>query len=193
GSPERNEDHRCLFDLVGAGLNLAVLSRNLLRFLCQQAGSFVAYVIAFMMLWIVWRQHHVLFDKIEGLSPRLIGWHFPLLLLIGFLPYPTTVLGHHTDNPAAAAIYALAVGALLICRSAVQSQALKDGLLREDVDVDRFRVDSRVSWIVACYFLATVALVWWTPWVIVAWLGANVLGAVIPRLLADRSEADGTT
>jgi uncharacterized membrane protein len=166
---------------VGHGVDKVEASRHLLVFLYHQTSSFIAYLLAFWMLWIVWRQHHRLFDRIEGLSPRMLGWHFPLLLLIGFLPYATTVFGHHNDNPAAALLFALTVGGLLVSRSAVQSLALRDGLLREDMDTERFRGDARTSWVVAIYFLAVTPLVWWTPWVEFAWFGANLVGTLAHR------------
>jgi uncharacterized membrane protein len=166
---------------VGAGVGKAEAGRNLVHFLNEQTGSFVAYALAFWTLWIVWRQHHVLFDRIDRLSPALVRWHLPLLLLIGFLPYPTTVFGHHTDNPAAAALYALSVGALLICRSGVQSQAVRDGLIRAGTAPDGYRVERRTSWIIAWYFLATALLSWWTPWIVAAWVAGPVLSAVLKR------------
>jgi len=156
-------------------------SRNLLEFLYGETSSFIAFLLAFFMLWIVWRQHHRLFDRIEGLSPKMVGWHFPMLLLIGFLPYPTTVFGHHSDNPAAALLFGVSVGGLLVCRSAVQSRALADGLLRPDVDLAQFRRDARISWAVTVYFLVVSTLAWWTPWVEPAWFGANLLGSVLHR------------
>lgn len=164
---------------VSSHLSKAGAAGNLVKFLYEQAGSFIAYVLAFYILWVVWRQHHTLLDRIDRLSPRLVGLHFPLLLLIGFLPYPTTVFGHHTDNPAAALLYSLCVSGLLVCRSTVQSRALRDGLLRPGVDEVRVRAETRTSWVVTWYFVATTVLSWWTPWVMIAWFGASLLGSVL--------------
>ena len=68
---------------VGDGVSKAEAAGNLLRFLWDQEGSFIAYVLAFYVLWNAWRGHHVLFDRIGRLSPGMLGWHLPLLLLIG--------------------------------------------------------------------------------------------------------------
>ena len=153
----------------------------MLTFFREGTGSFVAYVLAFYTLWNVWRQHHRLFDQIDRLSPGMVRWHFPLLLLIGFLPFPTTVFGNHTENPTAAALYSLAVGGLMMCRAGVQSQALRDGLLRDDVDVAEFRERKRTAWVIAWYMTATVLLSWWTPWIIIDWFAVPVLAAVLHR------------
>jgi uncharacterized membrane protein len=166
---------------VGDGVSKARAAENLWRFLVDQTGSFVAYFLAFYLLWIVWRQHHALFDRIQRLSPAMVAWHFPLLLLIGFLPYSTTVLGHHFDNPAAALLYALTVGLLLASRSAVRSRALRDGVLHDHVDLAEQRRGTRTSWWVTAYWFATLPLVWWTPLAAVAWFGTSVVGAGLDR------------
>jgi uncharacterized membrane protein len=175
--------------IVGDGVSKAEAARNLLSFLYDQTGSFVAYLLAFFLLWIAWRQHHRLFDRIDRLSPRMITWHFPMLLLIGFLPYPTTVFGNHTDNPAAALLYVLGVGGLLFCRAGLLSQALRDGVPRDGTDLTAFRAEAQVSWIVTAYWIATVLVVWWTPWVIAAWLVSPVLGSILGRRNDRRASA----
>ena len=126
-------------------------------------------------------EHHQLLDRVDRLSPGLIRLHFPLLLLVGFVPYATTVYDHNTFNPAAAGFFTVVVAALLVVRSAVQSRALSDGLLRDDVDRDAYRKDARTSWIVAWYFLATVTLCWFTPWLTFLWFGAPVVGSIVGR------------
>ncbi len=172
---------------VGDGVGKAEAAEHLLHFLYQQLASYYAYALAFFMLWILWREHHTLFDRLDRLSPRLVGLHFPLLLLIGFMPYVTSINGHHPGNPAAAALFVLGFGALLICRSALQSRAFKDGLLTDDVDLTAYRIDARVSWIVTGYWLATLLLCWWTPWVGIAWGLTSPIASILGRWRTRRS------
>ncbi|WP_436532501.1 TMEM175 family protein [Actinoplanes sp. HUAS TT8] len=167
------------FDAAEVGR--AEAARNLLHFLYEQIPSFSAYLLAFYILWIVWRQHHQLLDRVERLSPGLIRLHFPLLLLVGLLPYATTVYDHNTFNPAAAGLFTVAVATLLLVRSGIQGRALKDDLLHEDVDRTAYRRDVRVSWTVAWYFLATLLFCWFTPWLTFLWFGAPLLGSILGR------------
>ena len=166
---------------VGDGVGKAEATGHLLRFLWAQNSSFVAYVLAFYLLWNAWRTHHRLFDRIDRLSPGLVRWHFPFLLVIGFLPYPTAVYGDHASNPGAAMLYIAVVGTMLTVRAGLQYQAGRDDLLRPGVDRAAFRRDNRISWTVAGYWLSTLALAWWTPWVIIAWVGSPVLAEVMKR------------
>lgn len=166
---------------VGDGLGKSEAAGNLLHFFGGEIGSLVAYLLAFLMLWITWRQHHQLFDRIARLSPRMVSWHFPFLLLIGFLPFPTTIFGNHTSNPVAALLFTVTVAALRICWSGLQSQALRDQVLRPHVDVAEVRASSRAAWIVSWYWVATTLLAWWTPWIIAAWSFSPLLAEIVHR------------
>jgi TMEM175 potassium channel family protein len=162
---------------VGDGVTKTQAFEKLWHFLVAQHNAFYAYILAFFILWIVWRQHHVLFDQLDRLSVRMIGWHFPLLLMAAFLPYATTVMGHYPDNPLSALLLGLVVGVLLVCRSAIQSRAARDHALLPQVDMHRYLAEARVSWIVTGYWALTVLLVWWTPWVEIAWFLTGVVGS----------------
>jgi uncharacterized membrane protein len=174
---------------VGNGVTKAQAVARLWHYLVAQHSAYYAYLLAFFMIWIVWRQHHALFDQIRRLSPAMIGLHFPLLLLAAFLPYATTVMGHYPDNPLAALLLGLVVGALLAARSALQSRAARDGVLRPEVDLRRYQADAAVSWIVTAYWAATLLLVWWTPWVEIPWFLTPAVGA-IARFASRRPAAD---
>ena len=164
---------------VGDGISKAEAAGNLLHFFGGELGSLVAYLLAFLMLWITWRQHHQLFDRIERLSPRMVTWHFPFLLLIGFLPFPTTIFGNHTSNPTAALLFTASVAALRIAWSGLQSQALRDAVLRPHVNVAEVRASARTAWVVSFYWVAAAALAWWTPWIIVVWSFSPILGGIL--------------
>ena len=96
---------------------------NLWHFLYHQHQALYAYVLAFFILWIVWRQHHEMFDQFDRITPAMVGWHFPLLLFAAFLPYSTSIIGQYGDNPVAALLYGGNVFVILLSRSLVQREA----------------------------------------------------------------------
>jgi uncharacterized membrane protein len=163
---------------VGAGVSKSQAFDRLWDFLVAQHNAYYAYLLAFSMLWIVWRQHHVLFDQVSALSGAMVGWHFPLLLLAAFLPYATTVMGDFHDNPMAALLLWFAVWGLLLSRSLIQTMAWRDHVLLPQVDKEHFRASLIVSWVVVGYWTLTLALVWWTPWVEIAWFFTVPVGTV---------------
>jgi uncharacterized membrane protein len=173
----------------GDGVTKSQAVARLWHFLVAQHNAYYAYLLAFFMLWIVWRQHHALFDQIDRVSAPMIGLHFPLLLVAAFLPYATTVMGHYPDNPLAALILGLVVGVLLAVRSALQSRADRDGVLRPEVDLRRYQADALVSWIVTGYWAATLLLVWWTPWVEIPWFLTPAVGTIARLAIRRRAPA----
>ena len=172
---------------AGGGVSKTQAVDRLWRFLVAQHSAFYAYILAFFILWIVWRQHHLLLDQVAEVSVWMIGLHFPLLLLTAFLPYAATVMGHYPANPLAALLFGLVVGALLVCRSAVQSQAGRDDVLLPEVDKRRYQADVTVSWIVTGYWVLTLALVWWTPWVQIPWILTPAVAYLANQVVTRRS------
>jgi len=178
-----------MFD-VGDGVAKTEAVRRLWNFFAAQNGAFVAYLLAFFILWVVWREHHTLMDKVGRLSAPMIGLHFPLLLLVAFLPYPTAIIGHYPDNPLAATLYTLAVGGVLLCRTLIQVRADRDDVLLPGVDREAFRTEVTVSIVTTAYWFATLALVWWTPWVLIAWFATSPVARLSQWVLARRPTAE---
>jgi uncharacterized membrane protein len=173
----------------GDGVSKTEAVSRLWHFIAHQGSSFFAYVLAFYILWIVWREHHRLFDQVSEMSRAMIGLHFPLLLLAAFLPYPTTVIGHYASNPVAAFGFTLAVGGLLLCRTLIHMRALRDNVLLPDVDRQKFQAEVTVSFIVTAYWLATLVLAWWAPWVLIAWTLTSLVAEIARRTVTRRAEA----
>jgi uncharacterized membrane protein len=169
----------------GPGHTKAEAFDHLAHFLGSQWDAFYAYFLTFLILWIVWRQHHRMFDQFSRVTPRMVGWHFPLLLFAAFLPYASSTYGHYADNPMAALLYGVVVAAVLFCRSAIQAEGLRDGVLIEGADREDYQAEVLVSWITTGYWVLTLALVWWTPWAGIPWLltslFANLVRSVVHR------------
>jgi uncharacterized membrane protein len=172
---------------IGDGVSKQQAFHNLWNFLYSQHQALYAYLLAFGILWIVWRQHHSLFDQYDRITTAMVQWHFPLLLFAAFLPYSTSVLGSYGDNPMAALLYGVNVAVILLCRSLVQGAALRGGVLVPGANRDRYRRETIVSWAVVAYWTATLAFVWWAPWSEIPWFFASAV-ASMARWILDRRQ-----
>jgi uncharacterized membrane protein len=175
---------------TGDGVSKSEAVHRLAHFLGQQAGAFYAYFLAFYLIWIVWRQHHTLFDQVRRMSAGMVALHFPLLLLAAFLPYATTVLGHYQDNPLAALMFGLNVGLLLASRAAIQTLAARDEeILHPETDRRQYHVSIVVAWAVIVYWALTLLFVWWAPWAQIPWAFTGLVGTLVHRIYrgGDRS------
>jgi uncharacterized membrane protein len=168
---------------VGNGVSKSEAFDRLGHFLAGQWESFYAYFLTFLILWIVWRQHHRLFDQFSRATPRMVAWHFPLLLLAAFLPYASSTYGHYSYNPMAALLYGGVVTAVLFCRTAIQAEGLRSGVLIDEADRQDYRAEVIVSGIATGYWVLTLALVWWTPWVGIPWFFSTFVAALARRFV----------
>jgi TMEM175 potassium channel family protein len=63
------------------------------RSLANSWPDFAAYVVSFVIIGIMWLNHHAVFVRIETVDRAFTYLNFLLLMTITFLPYPTGVFG----------------------------------------------------------------------------------------------------
>jgi uncharacterized membrane protein len=174
---------------IGHGVSKQQAFANLWDFLWGQHQALYAYLLAFGLLWIVWRQHHSLFDQYDRITTAMVQWHFPLLLFAAFLPYSTSVLGSYGDNPLAALLFGVNVAVILLSRTMVQRAALTGGVLIPGADVDQYRRETMASWVVVVFWTATLPFVWWAPWSEISWFFASAVAALARVVINRRQHA----
>lgn len=67
--------------------------------LLKQWPSFVAFIISFAFIGIMWINHHRLFTHIRRSNNPLMILNLLLLLGVSAVPYPTAVLAQHLGQP----------------------------------------------------------------------------------------------
>ena len=71
--------------------------------------KYAAYVVSFVIIGIIWVNHHQIFERITAVDRPLLFLNLLLLLTVAFLPFPTALLGEYIrkgDNAhIAAAVY----------------------------------------------------------------------------------------
>ena len=87
-----------------------VKNGSLLDALLHQWPSYIAFVISFVVIGIMWVSHHSMFEKIARVDRGLLFVNLTLLLGIAFLPFPTGLLADYVreggqNSHIAAAIY----------------------------------------------------------------------------------------
>jgi uncharacterized membrane protein len=61
--------------------------------------SYVGYVISFVIIGIMWANHHNLMKLIDRIDHGFIVLTLLLLMCIAFLPFPTAVMAEHLADP----------------------------------------------------------------------------------------------
>jgi uncharacterized membrane protein len=78
--------------------------------------KYLSYFLSFVAIAVFWSVHHSIFRPIRSYDRVLLYLNFLFLMLVAFLPSPTSLLGEYGDHQLPVAIYAatLAVGRLLL-------------------------------------------------------------------------------
>jgi TMEM175 potassium channel family protein len=85
-------------------------SESLWSALGEQWPSYAAYVVSFLVIGIIWANHHTVFTLIVTVDRMLLFLNLLMLLVVAALPWPTALLAEYLDaggpnSHIAAAVY----------------------------------------------------------------------------------------
>jgi uncharacterized membrane protein len=112
---------------------------HLADYLRHQWPSYLAYLVSFMIVGIIWVNHHTVFGKVRLVDRRVLFANLALLLVVSAIPFPTRLISEYltagTDAHLAAAIYSATMLAMGLAYSMLWLAVTRDAaLLHEHVD-----------------------------------------------------------
>ncbi len=84
------------------------LNGSLLLALARQWPTFLAYLLSFATILVMWINHHNLISRVRRTTQAFLFLNGLLLLFIAFVPFPTALLADYIEHPdawVAASIY----------------------------------------------------------------------------------------
>ena len=110
--------------------------------LLKQWPVYVAYVLSFLQVGVVWANHHTMFHHIRRSDHVLLVCNLLLLLCVAVLPFTTALLAEYArageaELRLAALIYSAALAGAGIFFSAIWQHALRAGLVDARADPHR--------------------------------------------------------
>jgi uncharacterized membrane protein len=96
-------------------LELRAPSQPTLSALAKVAPVFVSYGLSFLVVAIMWVNHHHLIHAVQAVTARLLWTNIYLLFWMSLIPFVTDYLGKNYHEPMAVALYGLD---LALCASA---------------------------------------------------------------------------
>lgn len=112
---------------------VAESSGGLLRALAAQWPSFLSYLISFVTVGIMWINHHAMFQYIRRTDRQMLLLHIVFLLLVSFVPYPTSLVAAFAataEARTAALIYGGVFTAIALAYNAIWWYGIRDENLR---------------------------------------------------------------
>jgi len=169
----------------------ADLGRQLLR----QWPSYVAYVISFAFIGIMWINHHRLFTHIKRFDHLLMVFNLLLLLGITWVPYPTAVLAQHwgySGQKAAALLYQGTYFVIAVFFNILWRHANRAHLFGQDFDSSATERISKRYAVGLISYLICIALVWVSvPASLLGNVALAVFFAVPPKFVIGRGTGEG--
>jgi uncharacterized membrane protein len=98
-----------ILDVKVPHLGVDASERALLAELARQWKSYVAYLMSFAVILVMWVNHHRIFTLVRATDQPILFWNGLLLMCISIVPFPTSLLAEYSMTPAAktgAAVYA---------------------------------------------------------------------------------------
>lgn len=144
---------------------------GLWRALGAQWPSYCAYLVSFMVIGIIWVNHHGVFDRARAVDRPVLFANLALLLLVSVLPFPTRLVSEFLtrgdDAKAALAVYSSVMVLIGWAYSALwlvlTRETEGEGLLHARLDRVAHRAAIRRFGLGSVAYLATVGLSFVTP------------------------------
>ncbi len=138
--------------------------RSLLSALGAEWPSYLAYVVSFLVIGIIWVNHHAMFTRVRRVDRWVLFANLALLLVVSAIPFPTRLLAEYLTAPGpdshiAAAVYSATMLVMSLACSGLWLAVTRDAaLLHEDVDPAASRAAIRRFGAGTVVYAATIGL-----------------------------------
>lgn len=88
-------------------LQLTMPAQPTLPALLRQAPIFLSYGLSFLLVAIMWVNHHHLIHAVHDVTARLLWSNINLLFWMSLTPFVTDFIGHHPKAPFPVSLYGL--------------------------------------------------------------------------------------
>lgn len=167
----------------------AQLSEALLRLW----PNFLAYVLSFAVIGIMWNNHHMLFRTVGRIDRSTFLFNLLLLGITAFIPFSTAILGTYPYLKTSAVMYGFTLDASAITYNVLLNHLIRSNAFLPSVThaaISQTVLHYRIG--LCTYFAATVIGFFW-PTVSFALYGVIVVYYLFPRGVdADAVAVDGS-
>jgi uncharacterized membrane protein len=131
--------------------------------LAEEWPAYFAYLVSFLIIGIIWVNHHTMFDKVRLVDRPVLFANLALLLVVSLIPFPTRLLAEYLTaadgSHVAAATYSATMLAMGLAYSVLWILLTRDRrLLHEGIDPHSGRVALGRFAVGNVFYLATIGL-----------------------------------
>jgi uncharacterized membrane protein len=136
--------------------------------------SYLAYFVSFTVIGLIWVAHHAMFERISSVDRPLLFLNLALLLGIGFIPWPTSILADFIRDGGTNASVATALYSLVMTLIGVVFVGMWAHLVNhpehtiESVTEAQLRRSLRLAYVSPIVYGATIGLAFVSPYICLA-------------------------
>jgi len=160
--------------------------------LLRRWPSYVAFLLSFAYIGVMWINHHRMFTYIRRSTDLLLSLNLLLMLGVTVVPFPTAVLAEHLDGPdarTAALVYNATFVVIAVVFNLLWRYAVRRGLLHEATLAAAMNISSQYA-VGPLLYLACFVIAWFN---VRASVAANVALALFfalpPSIMKKRPQA----
>jgi uncharacterized membrane protein len=153
--------------------------------------TFVAWLISFAVLARLWIVHHQLLVAEHGYRRSTVVLNFAFLGVVSFIPFPTSLISRHQDQPLALVVFFVAylMGAIAL---AAMWWTMRDEVASHELQEEK---DAAARWVIVWIPTASVIaclLAFVDPRLgLLTWIAILLLGMVAKRRGSSSGENEG--
>jgi TMEM175 potassium channel family protein len=129
--------------------------------------SYVAFVMSFVVVLIMWVSHHQILGLINRVNYRLLFVNGLLLLTVTFVPFPTAVLAEHLATPEAKSAVAFYCATFVVnglVWNLLSETITRTGLLRSDIKAATILEGRKANRLGLIVYVVAALLAFVQPW-----------------------------
>jgi uncharacterized membrane protein len=131
--------------------------------LAREWPAYFAYLVSFLIIGIIWVNHHAMFDKVRLVDRPVLFANLGLLLTVSLIPFPTRLLAEYltadSGSHVAAAVYSATMLAMGCAYTTLWLTLTRDAnLLHEGIDPHSSRGALRRFGAGNVFYLITIGL-----------------------------------
>jgi uncharacterized membrane protein len=158
--------------ITGTSANAELTQR-----LLEMWPKFLAYVVSFLVLGVIWINHHLMFHHIKRSDSRLVWINILMLMFVALVPFSTSLLGEYMQTQAAIVAYGANILLCLVMGFALWTYATgRYRLVDSDIDPKLVRRTKFMFLVAALLFLLAMGVSFISP---VASFGIYALMALV--------------
>lgn len=114
-----------------------VTSSEFVYQLVQLWPKFYAFVLSFVVIYIIWMNHHHMFNMIVKSNRVLMLLNGLILFFLVLLPFPTALIGEYPLQPASSIIYGAVMASMTFSGAILYRYITKNKMIDESIPPER--------------------------------------------------------